>query len=222
MTQGQGSSARGVAQVESLLAKSPARFFAALGELDWYAASHRKWIDDLVQTGDRVLEVGCATGALTAHLSDIGCLVSGIDRSRSMIRRARKDHPELDLVVGDATSLPYSVATFDTVVAASLVNVVPDPRSVLFEMSRVSRSGGTLSVLVPSTDFTDDDLDVLTEKLGLTGFSRAALAKWHGSATKMDRSHLEELFRIVRCESVMISSYLDGMLVAVSAIVRPD
>jgi ubiquinone/menaquinone biosynthesis C-methylase UbiE len=208
----------GTVEVEALLAQSPPRFFAALGDLDWYSASHRLWIaDQKLSAGSRVLEVGCATGALTSYLADIGCRVTGLDRSRDMIRRARNDHPHLDLLVGDATLLPYDDNAFDAVVAASVVNVVTDAKPVLSEMHRVCEPGGTVSVLVPSADFTDEDFDALIETLGLTGFSHAALTKWHQSAPKRSRSQLETLLRSVDLEPVVTRSYLDGMLIAATA-----
>jgi ubiquinone/menaquinone biosynthesis C-methylase UbiE len=215
--------ALGTVEVETLLARSQPRFFAAIAELDWYSRSHRQWIDDLdIRAGDRVLEVGCAAGTLTAYLDDSGYSVTGLDRSSSMIRRARKTYRRLDLHVGDAMELPYDDDAFDAVVAASVVNVVADAKAVMSEMHRVCAPGGTVSVLVPSTDFTDEDLDVLIETLGLTGFSRAALAKWHGSAPKMSRSQLESLFRGVALEAVSTRSYLDGMLMAVTSTARSD
>ena len=61
--------------------------------------------------------------------------------------------------------------------------------------SRLKRALG-----IPSTDFTDDDLDALIETLGLTGFSQAALTKWHRAATKTSRSQLETLLRSVDLE----------------------
>lgn len=214
---------RGAARVETLLAHDQPGFFAAIGELDWYSGSHRRWIDDRgFRAGDRVLEVGCATGALTAYLDDIGCRGTGLDRSHDMIRRARNDHPHLDLHVGDATLLPYDDHAFDAVVAASVINVVPDPKPVLSEMHRVCAPGGTISVLVPSTDFTDEDLDALIETRGLTGFSQAAVTKWHRSAPKMSRSQLETLFRSVALEPAVTRSYLDGMLLAATATARSD
>jgi ubiquinone/menaquinone biosynthesis C-methylase UbiE len=214
---------RGAEEVETLLANDQPGLFAAIGELGWYAQSHRSWIDDQgLRAGDRVLEVGCATGALTAYLADIGYQVTGLDRSDDMIRRARNDHPGLDLLVGDATSLPHDSGVFDAVVAASVVNVVPDAELVMSEMKRVCVPGGTISVLVPSTDFTDVDFDGLIATLDLTGFSAAALTKWHRSAPKMSPSKVASLFRGAGLEPAKPASYLSGMLVAVTATVPSD
>lgn len=213
----------GVVEVETLLADSPPRFFAAIGGLDWYSRSHEHWIDEQgFRAGDRILEIGCATGALTAYLADRGYRVTGLDRSSNMIRRARNDHPHLDLSVGDATLLPYDNNAFDAVVAASVINIVADAEAVLSEMHRVCAPAGTVSVLVPSTDFTDEDLDAFIETSGLTGFSQAALTKWHRSAPKTSKSHLETLLRSVDLEPAVTRSYLDGMLIAATAPARPN
>lgn len=213
--------ALGTSAVEALLATSQPRLFAAIGELDWHARSHRHWIDEQVfRAGDRLLEVGCATGALTVYLADGGYRVTGLDRSNDMIRRARNDHPHLDLCVGDATSLPYDDNAFDAVVAASVINVVPDAKQVLSEMHRMCTPGGAVSVLVPSTGFTEEDLDTLIETLGLAGLSEAALTKWHRGPPKTSSAQLEALFRSVDLEPAITRSYLDGMLVAATAPAR--
>ena len=75
-------------------------------------------------------------------------------------------------------------------------------------------------MLVPSTSFTDEDFDTLLENLGLTGFSQAALTKWHRSAPKMGSSQIETLFRSAELEPTDTHSYLDGMLIAATATAR--
>lgn len=209
------------AKAEALLAKNQPGFFAAAGELDWYSSSHRSWIDDIeLHRSARVLEVGSATGTLAAYMADNGYRVTGIDRSNAMIARARNDHPELNLLVGDATQLPHDDGTFDAVVAASVINIALDAHVVLTEMRRVCVPGGTVSILVPATDFTNEDCDALVAALGLTGFSEAVLARWHRGPSKMSRPQLGALFRSANLSPVDTRSYLQGMLVAATATVR--
>lgn len=208
----------GTAAVDTLLAASRPRFFAAIAALDWYARAHEQWIDELaLGDGDRVLEVGSGTGALTSQMSDCGYRVTGLDLSQAMIRRANKNHPYLDFRLGDATSLPYDDDTFDAVVAASVVNVVANAKQVLSEMRRVCKPGGIVSVLVPSTGFTDNDLNALIESLGLTGFSEAALTRWHRGPPKTSGLHLRTVLESVDLKPVGTHTYLDGMLVTATA-----
>jgi SAM-dependent methyltransferase len=205
-------------EVERLLSHDQPGLFAAIGALDWYASSHRHWVDDLgLGTGSRVLEVGCATGALTAYLAGIGCRVTGLDNSQKMIARGRRDHPDQEFLVGNIMSLPYDSGTFDAVLAASVINVVPDPQKALLEMQRVCVPGGVVSVLVPSVGFKDPDLDSLIETLDVTEFSAAALTKWHRGPSKMAVSELESLFRNGCSDPVATHTYLNGMLLSATA-----
>ncbi len=63
---------------------------------------------DLVDTlaplwRERVLDLGCGTGHLTARIAARGAEVIGIDSSPSMIERAKSNYPGLDFRVSDAT-----------------------------------------------------------------------------------------------------------------------
>jgi len=215
--------ALGTITVETLLALSPPRLFTTIGKQDWYSHSHRTWIDEhLFPASYRVLEVGCATGALTAYLAGSASGVTGLDRSPAMIRQAASAHPHLDFCVGDATTLPYDDNAFDAVIAASVINIVADPKPVLSEMHRVCAPGGTVSLLVPSTGFTDEHLDTLIATRGLTGFSKAAITKWHHNSPKMSRSQIETLLRNVDLEAAVTRSYLDGMLTGTTGSDSPD
>ena len=57
---------------------------------------------------------------------------------------------------------------------------------------------------------------------GEAQFSQAALTKWHRGPTKTSRSQLETLFRSVGLQPTVTRSYLDGMLLAATAIVVSD
>src|SRR3954463_6999768 len=59
------------------------------------------------QPGERVLDLGCGTGDLTAQLAERGARVIGLDASVEMVDEARRKHPTLDFVVGDGQELPY-------------------------------------------------------------------------------------------------------------------
>jgi SAM-dependent methyltransferase len=52
-----------------------------------------------------VLDVGCGPGTVTAHLSELGVDVSGVDLSGEMVRHARQRYPELRFEVASATAL---------------------------------------------------------------------------------------------------------------------
>jgi SAM-dependent methyltransferase len=66
-----------------------------------------------VGEGDRVLDVGCGPGALTAHLLSIGAEVAAIDPSPPFIDAIRARFPDIDARRGTAEELPYDTASFD-------------------------------------------------------------------------------------------------------------
>lgn len=111
-------------------------------------------VHDLVdpQRGDRVLDVGCAAGAITHFLSQLGCEPVGIDAEPLAIERARSLFPELEFVVADAADLPFENGAFDKAVAADFVEHVDDEtfRRVLAEVRRVLRPGGTFAIYAPN------------------------------------------------------------------------
>ena len=104
-----------------------------------------------IQPGDRVLEVGIGTG-LNVPLYPRTCRVTGVDRSASMLQKARERVERqrlrhVRLVEMDAAHLTFADASFDRVYAPYLVSVVADPISVVREMVRVCRPGGRIVIL---------------------------------------------------------------------------
>jgi SAM-dependent methyltransferase len=105
------------------------------------------------KAGDRVLDLGCGTGELSRRLSAGGLRVTGCDISPNMLARAAAHavaggHAWVRLAP-DWRSLPFKPATFDLVVAASVLEYVIDPGTVLRECGRVLRPGGVVLYTVP-------------------------------------------------------------------------
>jgi ubiquinone/menaquinone biosynthesis C-methylase UbiE len=103
----------------------------------------------------QVLEVGCGTGAMTrslAHRSDFSGKAIGVDQSRPFVEAAIRFAQDegvsnrVDFRVGDAHNLDFPPATFDTVIAHTLISHVAEPTTVLREMARVVRPGGTVAI----------------------------------------------------------------------------
>src|SRR5918996_1799864 len=102
--------------------------------------------------GDRVLDLGCATGAVTHYLSTLGCRTVGVDAEPLAVERARELFPELEFELADVAELPFGTWAFDKAVAADLVEHVDDDTfaRMLAELRRVLIPGGTLSIYTPN------------------------------------------------------------------------
>ncbi len=110
---------------------------------------------------DRVLDVACGTGLVTAALVERwGCRVVGLDQSEAMLERARSKaaaNPRLaaraTFVEGEAERLPFADEEFDHLTFTYLLRYVDQPGATLQELARVVKPGGTVASLefcVPS------------------------------------------------------------------------
>ena len=103
-----------------------------------------------VQRGQRVLDVGCGPGALTAELvARIGAhAVTAVDPSASFVAATRERHPGVDVLRAPAEELPFADATFDAALAQLVVHFMRDAVAGLREMRRVTRPGGIVAACV--------------------------------------------------------------------------
>lgn len=122
--------------------------------------------------GDRVLDVGCGTGALLEALSRAApeAKFAGVDLSEEMLEIARHRLGEAcDLRQGRAEALPFDDAEFDMVVSSNAFHFIRQPLAALREMRRVLKPGGRVVI----TDWCDDYLACRVCDLFLRVFSRA-------------------------------------------------
>lgn len=115
-----------------------------------------EWLDGLgIRTGQRVLDVGCGTGAetraLAARAGERG-LALGVDPSPVLLERARAEARHLGLgsrlqfQVGSAAEPGVKDACFDLAVAATVFTHLAEPEPALRGMLRTLAPGGTLSL----------------------------------------------------------------------------
>jgi ubiquinone/menaquinone biosynthesis C-methylase UbiE len=103
-------------------------------------------------SGQRLLDVGCGPGTITAELAGLVApgLTIGIDLSADVIEVAR-DLPgpspaNLTFQVGDVYDLPFGDENFDVVYAHQVLQHLGRPVAALAEMRRVLRPSGVLAV----------------------------------------------------------------------------
>jgi SAM-dependent methyltransferase len=103
-----------------------------------------------VRSGQRVLDVGCGPGALTAELvTRVGpAAVTAVDPSDSFVAAARERNPGVQVVKASAEDLPFADRAFDAALAQLVVHFMSDPVAGLTEMARVARPGGVIAACV--------------------------------------------------------------------------
>ena len=82
------------------------------------------------QAGERILDLGCGTGQLSAQIAGAGAEVVGIDLSAEMIEAAREQFPSLSFAVGDARDFSFA-EPFDAVFSNAALHWVKPPEAVL-------------------------------------------------------------------------------------------
>lgn len=103
-----------------------------------------------IEPGQRVIDIGCGTGVMTAAAADLGATAVGIDSSQPYLNYAHhhRSRPGTSFEHGDARAMPYPDASFDAAVSTLVLDVVPDPTPIAREMVRVTRSSGTVASAV--------------------------------------------------------------------------
>lgn len=103
-----------------------------------------------IAAGQRVLDVGCGPGALTAEL--VGRLGAGavcaVDPSEPFVVAAQQRHPDVTVRRAGAEQLPFADREFDAALAQLVVHFMADPVAGLREMGRVTRSQGVVAACV--------------------------------------------------------------------------
>jgi SAM-dependent methyltransferase len=113
--------------------------------------------------GQRVLDFGCGGGRHALEAMRRGAAATALDADRNELGGAAawmaamleedKDTAgsggQGHAVVGDGQALPFPDGCFDKVIAAEVLEHVPDDAAVLAELARVLRAGGTMAVTVP-------------------------------------------------------------------------
>jgi SAM-dependent methyltransferase len=101
--------------------------------------------------GERVLEIGCGTGADLLQFAKHGAVATGIDITPGHIKLARERVRNMAQVLySDATNMPFKNGSFDYVYSSGVLHHIDRPRLVVDEIFRVLRPGGRFNIHVYS------------------------------------------------------------------------
>lgn len=155
---------RDTAELDSAKARELASRLELRAKAQDEVRTREEYLDLLgLRPGEGVLDVGCGSGVVTRAIARRvapGGRVTGADPSAEFIDIARRYAQEqglgglVDWRKADCRALPFADASFDVVVAATVLAHVPDAEKALAEMVRVTRPGGRLGVF----DFDGDSL----------------------------------------------------------------
>ena len=114
-----------------------------------------------VTPGERVLDMGCGGGRHAFQLFRLGAHVVALDLSASDLRevdvmfRAMEAEGEApagataEVVQGSAYVLPFLDNSFDKIIAAEVLEHLPEDSRAMAELARVLKPGGVIAVTVP-------------------------------------------------------------------------
>jgi trans-aconitate methyltransferase len=93
------------------------------------------------QPAERIVDLGCGTGHLTARIAEAGADVLGLDMSPAMIEQARANFPRLCFAVADATSFTVSEPV-DAVLSNATLHWVQPPEAAVARIAAALKPGG--------------------------------------------------------------------------------
>jgi SAM-dependent methyltransferase len=148
-----------------------------LQQAGWTAALRRHLYERIgLQAGQRTLEVGCGTGAVTVDLAaGMGVSSFGLDLLPEYLQVARRADPLTRFVRADAYAIPFPPGAFDAILSHMFLLWIANPAALLQEITRVLLPGGWVLALA-EPDY-GGRIDFPTELSELGRFQSEALSR---------------------------------------------
>jgi trans-aconitate 2-methyltransferase len=108
-----------------------------------YVFKHGEGLVELLdpKPGERILDLGCGSGQLTARIAAAGADVVGVDLSPDMIAQARANYPHIEFNVGDAAAFELDQPV-DAVFSNAVLHWVLDAAGAAACVARALKVGG--------------------------------------------------------------------------------
>jgi SAM-dependent methyltransferase len=138
--------------------------------------------------GERILDLGCGDGALTAELVATGAEVVGCDASPELLDAARARG--LDVVLADGHALPFE-AEFDAVFSNAALHWMTRPDDVIAGVARALRPGGRFVAEFGGMGNVAAITTALRAVLGEAGIDAFAMRPWYFPSPDEHAARLE-------------------------------
>lgn len=111
----------------------------------------REQLVPTIDSGSRLLDVGCGTGANLRMLSEY-CETAGIDVHSEAVRYSQERGLE-NIVLGDGERLPFEDGSFTHALSCAVLQVIPDDQACINETFRVLSPGGIFLIIESTYPF---------------------------------------------------------------------
>jgi trans-aconitate methyltransferase len=115
--------------------------------------------------GERILDLGCGSGQLTAAIADAGAAVIGIDSSPEMLAEARAHYPAIEFRLGDAAGFALE-SPVDAVFSNAVLHWVKNAAGVAACIGRALKPGGRFVAEFGGRGNIQPVVDAIREVLG--------------------------------------------------------
>lgn len=114
----------------------------------------KDYLRSQIKPNSKVLDIGCGNGRNILSLVGVAGNITGLDNSEKAVEDARqnlKEYSNVEVVLGDALSLPFEDKSFNfAVLSMTLVNFADGKVKALEEMKRVVKDDGKVIISVYS------------------------------------------------------------------------
>lgn len=132
-----------------------------------YVFAYGRGLIDILdpRPGQRILDLGCGSGQLTARIAESGADVTGLDRSEEMIAEAQRNFPLLKFDVADAANFSLALPV-DAVFSNAALHWVKNADGVAQSVSLALRPGGRFVVEMGGKGNVQAVIDALRQVVG--------------------------------------------------------
>ena len=103
---------------------------------------------------EKLLEAGCGSGRYVYYLNELGYDITGLELEQETVDTLNDVYPNLDIIQGDVTKLPFDDDSFTGILSLGVIeHVIEGMDDPIKEMYRVLQKGGYALVIVPSFNY---------------------------------------------------------------------